>query len=185
MVRWLDELRNLAAKRRNGSEPASAASSELAARLDTAIDLGRKAARSGTKVEARLESLEHTVAELVELGRRRDDVFFAPLMDALDGLDAARAALGDGHYQGAEAGLAGIQQRLEALLAGAGYERHAAVGEPVDGRLQRVVGTRADAGAARHTVVRVVRAAVTRGEVVVRCGEVIASEGLRSGGEGE
>ena len=177
MSGWLDRLRNIATESRSASRPEAAPrdmAAEVGGRIDSVLETARKTARAVAKLEASFESLEAQVSELATQARRREDEFLAPLMDALDLLDAARSAIASGHADGTEAGLSGIQQRLESLLDRAGYARHSSVGVPVDGRLQRVVGTQPSASGPNHSVARVVRAAVTRGDVIVRGGEVIA-----------
>jgi molecular chaperone GrpE (heat shock protein) len=179
MTNWLGRLRNLATESL-AAPAADAPDAERETQLASFTELGRKTARAVTRLEVRLESIEAALAQLVARGERRDDDVFAPLMDALDGLDAAGAALASGHHDGSEAGLTTIQQRLTGMLERAGYARHAALGVPVDGRLQRVVGAQADERRPHHSVLRVVRAAVTRGDAIVRAGEVIAVKNFAS-----
>ena len=173
MASWSERLRNLAIGSLRAPAPVEQAT-KLEEQLSSLVELGRKTARATTKLEARLASVEAELAELVSQNRIRDDELFSPLMDALDALDAARAALAAGHRDGTEPGLAAIQQRLGGMFERAGYTRHAVLGGPVDGRLQRVVGAQPDALRPNLSVARVVRAAVTRGDAIVRTGEVIA-----------
>ena len=178
MSSWLERLRHLAAdslvRPASGEKDPDADGAELA----SLAELGRRTARTVGKLEARLEGVETELSRLVAQGECHGDELFLPLMDALDALDAARAALASGHHDGAETGLAAIQERLGGVLSRAGYVRHVALGTPVDGRLQRVVGAEPDARLPNHSVARVVRAAVTRSEKVVRSGEVIAVQNI-------
>jgi len=177
MSSWIDRLRRIAdgslSAPARGAAPQDVAL-EVGARVDSVLEIARKIARAVAKLEARFDGVEVHVTELAAHLQRREDDFLAPLMDALDLLDAARTAIASGHTDGTEAGLASIQQRLESLLERAGYVRHASVGVPIDGKLQRVVGTQASVSGPNHGVARVVRAAVTRGDIIVRGGEVIA-----------
>src|SRR5688572_6472289 len=102
MSSWLERLRNLAVESLGG--PASEPETGSEAGLSSLAELGRKTARAVTKLEARLASIETELSTLVAQGERRDDDVFAPLMDALDALDAARAALASGHRDGTETG---------------------------------------------------------------------------------
>ena len=163
--------------RTNDGNVPPAAPPELAALLETT----RKSARAVLRLDARLEALETQLAAssadvrtLLARAERSEEAFWSPLMDAIDRLDAARDALERGQVGGASAGLAGIGARLERLLAAAGYQRHGERGVPVDGRLHRVVGTLSLPGEPEGSVGRIVRAPVTRGEVLVRSGEVLA-----------
>ncbi len=70
-------------------------------------------------------------------------------------------------------GLAGVVARLERFLAYSGLTRLAPIGHPPDGRLFRIVGTQPHNSIPEGIVVRVVRAAVLRGEHLVREGQVI------------
>jgi molecular chaperone GrpE (heat shock protein) len=70
-------------------------------------------------------------------------------------------------------GLAGVTDRLDRFLAQAGLRRLAPLGQPLDGRLFRVVGTQPHPSLAEGSICRVVRAAVLRGEHLVREGEAI------------
>ncbi|WP_224362700.1 hypothetical protein [Hyalangium versicolor] len=98
-----------------------------------------------------------------------DEPRWDELLDALDLLDeAARVA-----DPAMAPGLKGVGARLEAFLAGSGLTRLVPIGQPPDGRVFRVVGAQPHPGFADGVVVRIVRAAVLRGEHVVREGEAI------------
>jgi len=91
------------------------------------------------------------------------------LLDALDLLDEA-VRLAD---PALAPGLVGVVTRLGSFLTHSGLMRLAPIGDPPDGRMFRVVGTEADSRFAEGAIVRVVRAAVLRGEHLLREGEAI------------
>jgi hypothetical protein len=70
-------------------------------------------------------------------------------------------------------GLAGVTGRLDRFLSQAGLRRLAPVGHPPDGRFFRVVGTQPHPSLSDGAISRVVRAAVLRGEHLMREGEAI------------
>jgi len=75
-------------------------------------------------------------------------------------------------------GLAGVMERLDRFLSRAGLRRLASLGHPPDGRFFRVVGTQPHPNLAEGAISRVVRAAVLRGEHLVREGEAITVRNL-------
>jgi hypothetical protein len=94
---------------------------------------------------------------------------WAELLDARDLLEeAARVA-----DLALAPGLAGVTDRLDRFLAHAGLRRLAPLGQPPDGSLFRVVGTQPHSSLPEGVISRVVRAAVLRGEHLVREGEAI------------
>lgn len=182
MERWLDRLRRWASSA-TASAPAPTEGSVAGApsELSALSEIVRKTARTVTRIDARLDDLRSSVSALESAAERDQEELLAPLMDALDALSAAHDALAAGHSDGAATGLLAIQGQLEGVLERAGYRRHHQLGAPVDGRLQRVVGTVPAAAAADGSVARVVRAAITRGDRIVRGGEVIAAKAARGG----
>jgi hypothetical protein len=66
-----------------------------------------------------------------------------------------------------------VVARLEAFLANSGLTRLAPLGELPDGRLFRVVGNQTHSTLPEGSVARVIRAAVVRGEQLIREGEAI------------
>jgi molecular chaperone GrpE (heat shock protein) len=125
-----------------------------------------------SKVEGSFAELEARLAEL--RSPAADDVDeWGELLDAVDMLEqAARHAEADRELA---AGLAGVVAKLERFLARVGLERRAAEGERPDGRLFRVVGAEPSAALPDGVVARVVRAAVLRGDEILREGEVIVT----------
>jgi molecular chaperone GrpE (heat shock protein) len=102
-----------------------------------------------------------------------DDLDWAELLDALDLLaEAARQASAQ---PALSEGLAAVIARIDRFLSQAGIERLAVSGEAPDGRLFRVVGAETSAALPEGVVARVVRAAVLRGDEILREGEVIVS----------
>jgi molecular chaperone GrpE (heat shock protein) len=91
------------------------------------------------------------------------------LLDSRDLLEEA-ARLSDPFLA---SGLVGVTDRLDRFLAQAGLRRLAPVGQPPDGRLFRVVGTQPNPSLSDGVIARVIRAAVLRGEHLVREGEAI------------
>lgn len=179
--RWISWWR---ARVGSSGEPASAGDDGAGApapEWEALLETTRKSARAVLRLDARLEGLEQQLAAssagvdaLLARAQRSDEAFWSPLMDAVDRLDAARDAIERGQVEGASAGLTSIAERLEQQLEAAGYQRHSERGVAVDGRLHRVVGTLALPGAPEGSVGRIVRAPVTRGDAVVRTGEVFA-----------
>jgi molecular chaperone GrpE (heat shock protein) len=157
---WVDELAELLQK-------SLRAQARLAITLE---DLERK-------VEGGFEDLRRVIAEAARGAEGADSGSWDDVLDALDVLGHAMHEAGDPRLR---AGLWGIEQRLERVLARAGFVRHGAPGAPPDGRICRVVGSEPRADLPAGVVARVVRAAVTRGGRVVREGDVVVS---RSAGD--
>lgn len=141
-------------------------SSRAQARLVLHVeDLERKLEGGLAELRGALCSLRGEAAGAApEAGLRWEE-----LLDALDVLEEA-SLLAEG---GLASGLAGVAARLERFLAQAGLTRLYPLGQPPDGRLFRIVGTQPHSSLAEGVVVRVVRAAVLRGEQLVREGQVI------------
>ncbi|KIG16181.1 hypothetical protein DB30_04899 [Enhygromyxa salina] len=139
-------------------------------------------ARAQTKISVRLDEL----AELVGTNHRSvldrldgpsqtppaslDEIF-----DALDRLDDARRTLGAEQAAVAD-GLAAIGLRLERFIAAQGLQRHADTGVVPQGQRFRVVGTQYNPDLADGIVTQIVRSAATRGDTLIREGEVIVNK---------
>lgn len=153
------------------------------------IETVQKLARVQARMSARLEELDGKLeAGFMDVrallaqqpDAQADDLDWDDLLDAMDTLDEAVAQTATGAPEIA-GGLRGVLVRLERFAAQAKIERHLPIEGAPDARLFRVVGTvnGAAEGAAdgarsgRPEVARVVRAAVVRGEEVIREGEVI------------
>jgi molecular chaperone GrpE (heat shock protein) len=156
-------------------------------RVDELAELLQKSLRALTRVAITLEELERKVeGGFEDLRRSLTDATRgaepadAGWYDVLDALDVLGHAMHAGCDPTTLAGLHGIEERLARVLARAGIVRHGAAGAPLDGRLWRVVGSEPRPELPAGVVTRVVRAAATRGERVVREGEVIIS---RNGGD--
>jgi hypothetical protein len=91
------------------------------------------------------------------------------LLDAMDLLEEATRVADTAHAPG----LAGVVARLEVFLVHAGLKRLAPLGELPDGRLFRIVGNQSHATLPEGSIARVIRAAVVRGEQLIREGEAI------------
>jgi molecular chaperone GrpE (heat shock protein) len=91
------------------------------------------------------------------------------LLDALDRLDEAIRLVDPA----SASGLAGVKTRLMSFLESSGLTRLAPLGQPLDGRLFRVVGTEPHPSLVEGSVVRLVRAAVLREGHLLREGEAI------------
>ncbi|MEE9385553.1 MAG: nucleotide exchange factor GrpE [Nannocystaceae bacterium] len=93
------------------------------------------------------------------------------VLDAMDSLD--EAILGSPSPD-VRRGLQSVLHKLDSYVTTQGMERHADRGVPPDGKLFRIVGGEAaSSGVAEGCVLRVVRAAVTYGDSVLREGEVV------------
>jgi molecular chaperone GrpE (heat shock protein) len=141
----------------------------------------QRAARASGKASLRVEELERKLeGGLADLQRalrdlkpaRGAELRWDELLDALDLLDQAAASLPEG---AASAGLRSVSARLERFLQQGGMERHAPRGTAPDGRFFQVVGTEEDEDLPEGAVTRVVRAAVTCGERVLREGQVLTN----------
>jgi molecular chaperone GrpE (heat shock protein) len=139
--------------------------------------------RAQAKLAMRVEELDNKVeGGFADLGARLSDarkpaspqdVDWDELLDAVDVL-AAAVHHADGNPALAQ-GLEGVLAKIERFLAQLGIERRAPAGAPPDGRLFRVVGAEPSAALPEGVVARVVRAAVLRGDQVLREGEVIVT----------
>ncbi len=154
-----------------------------AAELEQLRTSVQKVARAQAKLSLRLDEVVERLADnhrelLARLDTRApepSDETPTDLLDALDRLDEAARSLGAEHLALGE-GLAGIAARLERELARQGIVRHAGVGEVPDGRRVRIVGTEPRDDLPDGVITRVVRAAATRGDRLIREGEVLINE---------
>jgi molecular chaperone GrpE (heat shock protein) len=147
------------------------------------LDAVQRLTRTQAKLAMRVEELDSKVeggfADLtgrlagVTQPASADDIEWDGLLDAVDAL-AAAIHHADGNPALAE-GLTGVLARVERFLTQVGIERRAPAGEAPDGQLFRVVGAEPAPGLPDGVVARVVRAAVLRGDQVLREGEVIVT----------
>ncbi len=124
------------------------------------------------KVEAGFADLRQQVGELARAGAGGRDLDWDPLLDALDGLAEAETVARELSAP-LVAGLRGIAERLATFASEAGLTRIDTAGAQPDGRFYRVVGTTERADVEAGAIVRVVRAAVLRGERLIREGECV------------
>ena len=160
--------------------PAASPPSWASALLEAVQKSSRAQARLALQVEDLDRKLEGGLAELRGALSSREgtapslsagpEPLWDALLDALDLLDEA-TRLAD---PALAPGLAGVSDRLVRFLAHSGLTRLAPLGHQPDGRLFRVVGTQPyPSNLVEGDVLHVVRAAVLRGEHLVREGEVI------------
>ncbi|HEX2572601.1 MAG TPA: nucleotide exchange factor GrpE [Polyangia bacterium] len=156
--------------------------------LDELLGLMQKNARTRAWLGLRLDDVEHKLeagfASLREAIRHSAQAGSAPqaqvwawddLLDAMDLLEeAVQTAVSQGD-PGMADGLRGVLVRLERFLGQAEFERLGLPGTPPDGKLFRVVGTEHMPELAEGVITRVVRAAVVRGDRVVREGAVLTN----------
>ena len=136
------------------------------------------------KVEAGFADLRQQVAELARAGAGAQDLDWSPLLDSLDGIaEAVRVA--SAVSDPLAAGLRGIGERLAAFASRGGLTRLDATGVPPDGRYFRVVGTEECGDVTPGAILKVVRAAVIRGDRLIREGECVIGVGQGGGAEGE
>jgi molecular chaperone GrpE (heat shock protein) len=147
-------------------------------------DVLQKIARVQAKQGLRLDELDSKIEEgfadlRAQIGDSRpptaaDEITWDELLDAPDALEEA-ARLAEQESPAVASGLREVVARIERFLSGVGISRRAAAGGSSDGHLFRVVGAEPSAGLPDGVVARVVRAAVVRGEEILREGEVIVA----------
>ncbi len=148
-------------------------------------ELVQRAARAQGKSALRLEELERKLeggfADLRHLtqaaARPAEHLRWDDVLDAMDLLEEASAALQATHPSVAQ-GLGGVQLRLVRHLSAAGLVRLTPLHAPPDGTQVRIVGTEEQPDLPEGVVTRVVRAAVKRGDQLVREGEVLTNRRL-------
>lgn len=147
------------------------------------VDALQKSARAQARLSLQVEDLDRKLegglAELrSSLSLRRGTVpgvtsgtelRWNELLDALDLLDEAIRMV----EPASASGLAGVKTRLIHFLESSGLTRLTPLGQPLDGRLFRVVGTESHPSLTEGSVVRLVRAAVLREGHLLREGEAI------------
>jgi molecular chaperone GrpE (heat shock protein) len=152
--------------------------------VDELLGLMQKSARTRAWLGLRLDDIERKLeggfANLRETLRQSTEAESVRLGwdDLLDAMDFLEEAIQTASSQGDAAmadGLRGILVRLERFLAQAELERLGLPGMPPDGKLFRVVGTEYMPELAEGVITRVVRAAVLRGDRVVREGAVLTN----------
>lgn len=143
----------------------------------------QRAARAQGKAGLRLEQIEHKLDEgLVDLQRRLAALTPPPpprwddLLDAMDLLEQARATLAMDQPEAAD-GLDGVLGRLDRHLTQGGLMRHGAqtLSKEPDGTRVRIVGTEDRPELPEGVVTRIVRAAITRGDELIREGAVLTN----------
>lgn len=161
---------------------------ERPAWVDELLGLMQKSARTRAWLGLRLDDIERKIeggfANLQETLRQnapvepRHQVESWAWDDLLDAMDVIEEAVQSASSQGDPAmadGLRGVLVRLERFLAQAQLERLGVPGMPPDGKLFRVVGTERMPELAEGVITRVLRAAVLRGDSVVREGAVLTN----------
>ena len=145
----------------------------------------QKLARAQAKQAARMESLESKVeagfaearATALKPATSASPAAAKPVDDLLDALDlleaASLSALALPGGKPLADGLHGVALRLGRQLTVEGLARLVPIGQPVDGRLFRVVGDAQVADLPEGVIAHVVRAAVLRGDQCIREGEVL------------
>ncbi len=143
----------------------------------------QKLTRMQGKLALRLDEIDSKIeGGFTDVGAKLDEaqpppsaeeVDWSELCDAVDLL--AEATRHAGAQPELAAGLEGVRVRLDRFLAQLGIERCAPAGEAPDGRLFRVVGAETSPALPDGVVARVVRAAVLRGDELLREGEVIVT----------
>ena len=141
----------------------SRAQAKLAVKLD---DLASRVDGGFTQLEGLVKSSQRVQA---------DEVSWDDLLDAMDILEAAVDSSEVRDIPALAEGLRGVVRRLERVLSKHSLTRLAPQGELPDGRLFRVVGSHPEPALPEGVVSRVVRAAVVRGDRVLREGEVLTN----------
>lgn len=149
----------------------------------------QKTSRAQARIGARVEELERKVeggfADLrsaiagiartagIEWGAAA--MKWEPLLDSIDLLVEVAASVDQRAWPGLGEGLDAIAGRLGTFLEQESMVRVGARGMPLDGKVFRVVGTDDQPDLPDGVIARVVRAAVLRGDLVVREGQVITN----------
>lgn len=159
------------------SEDPSAAGDIVEAIASLLQKVARGQARQGLRIESIESKLEAGFADLRKsLGTvaaaKGTALHFDDCFDAMDALDEAVRHAPSPEFA---RGLHAVLDRLTGFLSRSGYQRDTAVGQAVDARRFRVVGTEVREQHPPGIIVGVVRAAVLRQGEVVREGEVIVS----------
>lgn len=147
--------------------------------LDSMAKLTRVQGRQGLRVEQVESKLEGGLADLRSGIERRNalpteagpGIGWVDVLDALDLLCEVKQQ--QVLPQGCAEGLDGVLGRLDRALAAAGIVRHGELGQPAEGQRFRVVGTEDRPDWPEGVVTRMVRHAATRGNQLVREGEVL------------
>jgi hypothetical protein len=150
---------------------------EAPAELLETLDVVRKMARAQSKLALKLDEVDANAAKRLDelkavIPAPPPALAWGDLLDAMDLLQHAIEAIDPAHDDVAD-GLARVLGRLDRFLAQGGFRRVGARGEPVDGKLFRVIGAESHPGLSPGTIARVVRAAAVRDGQVVREGEVL------------
>jgi len=136
----------------------------------------RKLTRSVGRTALRVEEIERKVdAAPTTRDSASEAADIGELFDALDLLDRMSQASRRAGQAEVAVGLEGVGSRIARFLDSAGFTRIASVGGVPDGHLFKVVGTTHMDDARPGTIVEVVRAAIRRGDLVVREGEVVTA----------
>ncbi|PRQ06278.1 nucleotide exchange factor GrpE [Enhygromyxa salina] len=174
----LDRIRAWLGPAPQAGDSEATSGSELDAELEVRLKM---IARAQAKISLRLDEItelvganHRAVLERLTAPTQAPTETLDEVLDALDRLDDARRSLGADQAAVAD-GLAGISLRLERFIAARGLRRHADTGAPPQGQRFRIVGTEDDPALADGVVTRVVRSAATRGDELIREGEVIVN----------
>lgn len=165
--RWLDPIEN------------ALSCTARAADVDALAEAVQKTARAQAKLSLKLDDIEGKLeAGLDDLRRVRTATPAGPDVDAvLDAMDLLEQAERTARREGSAAladGIAGIGRRLGGFVEQQGLSRKGSVGEMVEARWFKVVGTE-PAPLPPGAITRVVRAAVLAGDAMVREGEAIVA----------
>lgn len=154
--------------------------------IEELLEASQKGARAQVKLALKLEDLERKLqagfadlrsAIAATASRERSALpVWDDLLDALDLLEQATSSLEAGESTGVAEGLHGVSARLSRMLDQSSLRRLGSVGARPDGRLFRVVGTQARDELPDGTIASVLRAAVVRGDEIVREGEVLVNQ---------
>jgi molecular chaperone GrpE (heat shock protein) len=136
----------------------------------------RKMTRSLGRTALRVEEIERKLdAAPTSRDSATESADIGALFDALDLLDRMTQASRRASQGEVAVGLEGVSNRIARFLDSAGFTRIATLGVVPDGHLFKVVGTAQVEHATPGTIIEVVRAAIRRGDLVVREGEVITA----------
>jgi len=183
MFRWVKELLSLGKQSTQVQESEELIDSRIDEILESVLKLSRAQAKQGLRVEGLENKLEggftemrSEFASLAERDSSESSFNWSDLLDAMDTLEKACRSLEQREERDISAGLRGAIGRMERFLfEQAGISRINQTDGAPNGKLFRIVAVDGGLGPSDSLTTRVVRAAVLRGDKLMREGELIVN----------